>query len=93
MITLITPSDEQEHTQREIERIKQAPDEQLALYNHRLRDITDLAYPTATRNLDQQKIFIKHYAHGLREDQHAKKSVEHFPRFADIEEAMTFVGE
>ena len=73
----------------ELDKIRQSVYEPTAQYARRFRDIADVAYPTAHRNADQERLLIKAFARGLKSNELARKLVEQSP--ATIEAAFVDV--
>lgn len=80
-------SDEAEHARREEEVIRQATTETVPSCNRWFRDLAATAY-VASRNADQHREMIRHYASGLVDDGVARNIIRHRPRYVDIEAAM-----
>ena len=69
-------------------KVLQRPNEPEHQFARRFRDAADDAYPRAQRNADQQRVLIKSFIRGLRDDRIARRLVEeHNP--ADIDTAIT----
>ena len=60
----------------EVEKTCQSAYEPEASFSCRFREVADAAYPTDARNEEQNRIFIRAFARGLRSDELARKLVE-----------------
>jgi len=68
--------DESAALRDDVEKMSQSAYEPTAQYARRFRDVSDVAYPVAQRNVDQERLLVRCFARGLASDELARKLVE-----------------
>ena len=85
-------TDETQSLRDELDRINQSPYDSIPQISRKFRELADSAYPTRTRNNDQELTLVRAFARGLTSNVLARKLIENILPTVSLEAAIMLVA-